>query len=248
MIRHVVPGSGSRLTIVNHEETYGRHILQKCIQDLNIARCVDLGCGKGDDLLVIKKNNPKAECIGVDFGDWNKQILTQQGIRTVSLNIENQLFPFDDESIDFFILNQVLEHTKEIYWINHEIFRCLKIGGYLYLGVPNVLSLHNRLLGLWGVHPTQAKMLSAHIRCFSKKDTLNFYMEISNSFANITGFYGAQFYPFPGPIARLLADIFPALAFSIFFLIQKTGKYDGQFLRWPDKASLESNFYTGNII
>ncbi len=246
MIRRVVPGSGSRLTVVDHEETYGRHILEKCVQGLDIDRCVDLGCGSGDDLFVIKKHNPKTECIGVDFGDWNKQILTERGIKAVSLNIENQPLPFDNESIDFFALNQVLEHTKEIYWINHEIFRCLKIGGHLYLGVPNVLSLHNRLLGLWGVHPTQAKMLSGHIRCFSKKDTLSFYMEIAGTCANVTRFYGAQFYPFPKSIARLLASIFPALAFSIFFLIRKTEEYDGQFLQWPDKASLESNFYTGN--
>ncbi|WP_219884784.1 methyltransferase domain-containing protein [Merismopedia glauca] len=61
------------------------------------------------------------------------------GIEVISRNIENQVFPFADETIDFVIANQVIEHTKEIYWINHEIFRTLKVGGYLWLGVPNVL-------------------------------------------------------------------------------------------------------------
>lgn len=246
MIRRVVPGSGSRLTIVDHEETYGRHVLEKCVRRLDIARCVDLGCGSGDDLAVIKKYNPGAECFGVDFGNWNEQALTQKGIKVVSLNIEKDRLPFDDESMDFVVLNQVLEHTKEIHWINHEIFRCLRIDGHLYLGVPNVLSLHNRLLALIGFHPTQAKMLSAHVRCFSKRDTSSFYREIAGTCVNVTEFYGAQFYPFPKPIARPLANTFPALAFSIFFLIQKTAKYDGQFLHWPSKATLESNFFIGD--
>jgi SAM-dependent methyltransferase len=245
MFRKVVPGSSSRLTIVDHKESYGRHIIKKCIAGLQFKRCVDLGCGLGQDLSVIKKYNPEAECFGVNFSDWNREDLLQNGIKPVVANIEHDTLPFDNESVDLFILNQILEHTKEIYWINHEVFRCLKKDGHLILGVPNILSLHNRLLGLMGIHPTQAKLLSAHIRCFSKKDTMSFYREVANSFACIEKFYGSQFYPFPQPIARMFANIFPSLAFTIFFFIRKTDVYHDQFLDWPNKARLETNFFTG---
>ena len=70
---------------------------------------------------------------------------------------------------------QVIEHVKEIFRINNEIFRCLKIGGYFLLGVPNILSFHNRVLGLFGIHPTQHKSYSAHLRPFSKRDVYEFY-------------------------------------------------------------------------
>ncbi|WP_419876526.1 hypothetical protein [Francisella tularensis] len=80
------------------------------------------------------------------------------------------------------IANQVLEHTKELFWINHEVFRCLKIGGYFYVGVPNILSIHNRILMLFGYHPTCSKSISAHVRGFSPKDIKQFYRNIAGSF------------------------------------------------------------------
>jgi len=228
MFKKVVPGTTSRLTIVDHAETYGRHLLRQVSRDLDISLCVDLGCGSGDDLMIVRGNNPRARCVGVDFGFWNKEILVQRGITPISANIENEALPFTDETVDFVIVNQVLEHTKEIFWINHEVFRALRVGGHMYLGVPNVLSLHNRLLGLIGIHPTSSKMISGHVRVFSKSDTMLFYKEVAGGFAAVRKFYGSQFYPFPRRIARVLASALPSAAFSIFFLIQKTGPYRGE--------------------
>lgn len=245
MFNRVIPGTSSRLNIVDHTETYGRHILARIVKKIDVARCVDLGCGNGDDLMIIKKFNPKSKLIGVDFGAWNREKLIDKGIEPVILNIEKQVFPFEDDTIDFYIANQVLEHTKEIFWINHEIFRTLKVGGHLFLGVPNVLSLHNRILGILGVHPTCAKMISAHVRVFSRNDIYLFYKEIAKEFVTIKSFHGSQFYPFPILLARPLASIFPSLAFSIFFLIKKISEYKGEFIKWFLNVPLESNFYAG---
>ena len=159
--------------------------------------------------------------------------------------MECEKLPFPDNSIDLIIANQVLEHTKEIYWINHEVFRVLREGGNLFIGVPNVLSLHNRILGLFGVHPTSSKMISAHVRAFSKKDTLLFYRETAKDFSSLMGFYGSQFYPFGKKLARALSKIFPTLSFSIFFVFKKTGAYKGQFLQHLDDNVLETNFFKG---
>lgn len=247
MFREVIPGSASRLTTVDHTETYGRHILTKVAKNLNIIeKCVDLGCGNGDDLAEVKKHHPNSELIGIDFGSWNSELLIRKGIIPINLNIENQSFPFEKETVDLMIANQVLEHTKEIYWINHEIFRTLKIGGHLYLGVPNILSLHNRILGLFGIHPTSAKIISAHVRVFSKSDTFLFYQEIANDFTKISGFYGSQFYPFPREVSRFFSSLFPSLAFSIFFLIRKTSRYNDEFIKWPSSAHLATNFFCGH--
>ena len=53
------------------------------------------------------------------------------------------------------IANQILEHTKEVFWIWHEIARVLAPQGQLILGVPNLASAHNRLLLLLGRQPTR---------------------------------------------------------------------------------------------
>jgi len=248
--RKVTPGTMSRLKIVSHEETYGRHILEKVLKQLKkeklkIERCVDIGCGEGIDLTIVKRYIPNAELFGIDFRLQNKEKLESLGIKFMEINIEYEKLPFEEESIDFIILNQVLEHTKEIFWINHEIFRCLKIGGILFLGVPNLLSLHNRVLMFLGFHPTTAKSISAHVRVFSKRDVFEFYKIIGNSFCKIEQFHGSQFYPFPRTIARVLSKVFPTLAVSNFYIIRKTNKYKSEFLEWLKNAKLETNYFTG---
>lgn len=242
-----IPGTASRLTIVDHNETYGRHVLQKMLEGMNISTCADLGCGNGDDLKMVGKMNPGAELIGIDFGGWNFDKLRSLGISPLSLNIEREQLPFEDGSLDLIIANQILEHTKEVFWINHEIFRCLKEGGYLFLGVPNLLSFHNRILSLLGHHPTQHKLISAHVRPFSKRDTCLFYEQIGAGFCKIEAFAGSQYYPFPKWIARVMSTLFPNSAFSIFFLIKKTGNYSTNFLVWPREAKLETNFFSGDL-
>lgn len=245
ILRKVTPGSTSRLTTVDHNESYGRYILEKTIKRIKINKCIDIGCGGGNDLAIVKKYNPNASLIGIDFGSWNTKRLKELGIQPLSINIEAESLPFEDESMDFIIANQFMEHAKEVFWINHEIFRTLKVNGHFFMGTPNILTFHNRLLMLFGFHPTQHKLLSAHVRPFSKTDVLYFYHVIGNAFCRIEKFYGSQFYPFPKPVARFLSSIFPSLSFSIFFLIKKTSRYHCEFIEWPKKANLETNFYVG---
>lgn len=247
MFRTVAPGTTSRLTTIDRQETYGRHILKEFSRtEKDIKHCLDLGCGNGDDLETVKEFHPHASLHGVDFGNWNENLLNSKGIESITLNIEKDPLPYKDETIDLVIANQILEHTKEIYWINHEIFRTLKVGGHLYLGVPNALALHNRILGIFGHHPTCAKMISAHIRAFSPNDTKLFYKAVGGQFTSITFTKGAQFYPLPKVFARPLANTFPSLAVSMFMAIKKTSKYSGEFLQWPNENKLETNFYLGN--
>jgi len=245
IFRKVIPGSGSRLTIVDHNESYGRHILKKAIEGKQIKKCLDLGCGGGSDLQIVSKLYPDCELLGVDFGKWHEEKLKALNINLLAVDIEKETLPFADNSIDLIIANQVFEHTKEIFWINHEIFRCLKVGGYLFFGTPNILSFHNRLLMLFGWHPTQFKLTSAHVRPFSKKDVLAFYKNIGQEFCQVEGFWGSQFYPFPKPIARCLSRLFPNASFSIFFMIKKTSHYKDSFIKWPEFASLETNYFVG---
>lgn len=243
--RKVIPGSSSRLTIVDHNETYGRHLLENFIKDERVNECLDLGCGTGADLEIVKSYNSNANLYGVDFGLWNAEILREKGIKPIALNIEIEKLPFKDNSLDLIIANQIIEHTKEIFWINHEIFRCLKPGGTLILAMPNVLSLHNRILMLFGFHPTCNKSISAHVRVFSKRDVYEFYKTIGDKFTKIVKHSGSQFYPFPKVISRPLSAVFPNLAFTSFYVIKKTGKYTSEFIDWPGYAKLETNFYTG---
>ena len=237
--------STSRLKTVCFEETYGRHILKKITRDISIDNVLDIGCGEGLDLNIIHNNFPNCNMVGVDFNTTYFDKLREKKINPQFLNIENQKLPYENEKFDFIIANQVFEHTKELFWINHEIFRVLKTGGHFFLGVPNGLALHNRLLANFGFHPTCSKSVSAHVRIFSKKDIYLFYQFIGKDFSRIDKFFGSQFYPFSKKTSRFLSSKFPSLATSIFFLIKKIDNYNSEFLDHVKNTQLETNFYLG---
>jgi SAM-dependent methyltransferase len=233
---------------VDHDETYGPHIVEKFISNLhNLNTVVDLGAGRGRDLVIVKQNHPHAQTSALEIDYDFAAELAGKADKVYVLNIERAIFPFPDETIDLFIANQVLEHTKEIFWIFHEVTRSLRIGGHFLFGVPNIASLHNRLLLLFGAHPTQHKLCSAHVRPFSKSDTLKFLDACFPDGYRLENFGGSQFYPFPAGIARLMAKLFPTGAFSIFFLLRKCRKYKDEFASYPSRAKLATNFWTGNV-
>ena len=231
---------------IDINETYGTHVIQDYLQRLSGARAIlDIGAGSGRDLGFARELCPDAALHAVECMPANIAALEARGIATHSLNVETDALPFADNALDLVICNQLLEHTKELFWILHEVTRTLRTGGHLVIGVPNVASLHNRLGLLFGKHPTQAKACSAHIRCFSKNDFLLLLEEAFPKGYALERFDGSQFYPFPRAVARTLAKAFPAMAFSIFFLLRKTRDYEGSFLEYPGRAALETNFKTG---
>lgn len=234
--------------LIDHTETYGPHVIKRFAASIdNIQTVVDLGAGSGRDLEIIKAAHPTAKCIAIEGGREYAASLREKVEDVIVLDIERDQLPFLDESIDLVIVNQVLEHTKEVFWIFHEVTRSLKVGGYFLFGVPNVASFHNRLLLLFGIHPTQHKLCSAHVRPFSKADTMKFVNSCFPGGYSLAQFAGAQFYPFPSRLARPLANVFPTAAFSIFFLLRKERVYINEFATYPTRAKLETNFWRGNI-
>jgi len=228
----------------DQEETYGAHVVRRFLEEaVPYASVLDIGAGPGRDLAIARSIEPNATLNAVEV--FPSESLLSITERVFALDIERNRLPFDDESLDVVIANQVLEHTKEVFWIFHEIARVLKIGGHFILGVPNLTSAHNRFLMLTGRHPTQHKLYSAHVRVFSKLDTEKFLDVCWPDGFEITHFAGSQFYPFPRRIARVLADRAPQSAFSIFWLLTKRAPYVDSFLRHPAKANLETNFYVG---
>lgn len=88
----------------------------------------------------VKDSFPEASLHAIECNPDNIAGLEKKGIKAYPLNIETDHLPFQDESVDLVICNQILEHTKEVFVILHEITRVIKIGGSLIVGVPNVAS------------------------------------------------------------------------------------------------------------
>lgn len=239
-------GNGFWGRFIDHSETYGPHIIESFLEQIPLVnKAVDLGAGSGRDLSLVEKRFPHAERIGIEGNQKYIAGLEMSGIKGINLDLERDILPFEDESIDLFIANQILEHLKEIYWFFHETSRCLKVGGYVIVGVPNLLSLHNRFLMLAGRHPTTAKSYSAHIRCWSKRDLLDFFEVCWPGGYELSGFRGSQFYPFPPRIGRIFSCFLPSASVSLFFMLKKEKRYENSFLGHPLSAGLETKFFLG---
>lgn len=229
---------------------YGRHLMKdfsaQALQGLSHRPVVlDLGAGPGVDLLSVKSVAPHSQLHGIEFYPPNIEKLAAEGIQSHQLNLENEIFPFQSESVDLVLANQVLEHTKEVFWIFHEVSRILRVGGHFLIGVPNLASFHNRCLLAIGKQPTAIQTASAHVRGFTKHDTLRFLRKCFPEGYQLRAFGGSNFYPFPGIIAKPLARIWSNGSVSIFMLLEKTRPYEGSFTIYPVAEKLETNYFLG---
>jgi SAM-dependent methyltransferase len=234
------------IAMIDRTLNYGRHHIERfLLSSAKYHRILDIGAGHGDDLMLARRIDASAEINGIEVHPTYAAELAQKGINVHSINIERDKLPFPDGSTDIVIANQVLEHVKELFWIFHEITRVLPINGKLIIGVPNLASFHNRILLALGRQPSSLKNNSAHIRGYTKCD-VEWFLESCFPGGYVKRMFGgSNFYPFPPIIARPLARLFPNLAWSIFFLFEKQRKYKNEFLEFPLREHLETNFYVG---
>ena len=231
--------------MVDRQLNYGREIVRRFVEGIHVETAVDLGPGLGYDIATVRAVHPSARIVGLEVHPPYVEHLRSLGIETVACDVEHDRLPFQDESVDLIVANQVLEHVKEVFWILHECSRVLRVGGSLVIGVPNIAAAHNRLLLLVGRQPTQLKNWSAHVRGYTKGDVLEL---LDKPF--VGGYWlaqsgGANFYPLPALLARPAARLWPGGAWGFFGRFEKDQPYDGGYLRWLVGEILETDFYLG---
>ncbi len=224
---------------------WGRDIIRRWALDFSLEkkslRVLDVGCGQGRDLLNIKtaleEKNVSVEMYGIEVYEEYKKMSEAAGIAVVSINLETEAFPYEDNYFDLIVVNQVLEHVKEFFWIASEMNRVLKPGGLLIVGVPNLASWHNRLLLLFGRQPTSIRVLGPHVRGYTKESLVRTMVEYGGF--SLKASAGGNFYPFPAGLVKILSKLFPNGAVSLFLSFKKVSASSfGKFL----EKHLETNF------
>jgi SAM-dependent methyltransferase len=232
--------------IIDKSLNYGRHLLvsfARTAAPFQVA--VDLGAGGGGDLAAIRSVAPSSELHGVEIFPPYQQRMRESGISVHDLNLERDALPFQNESVDLLLMNQIMEHLKDIFWVLHEASRVLRVGGSLLIGVPNLGSLHNRLLLLANQQPTVINNSSAHVRGYTRRDFIHLLNAGHPDGYQLQQWGGSNFYPFPPFAARPIARLLPSLAWGLFMRFEKTKPYYDGFIRYPEESRLESNFYLG---
>ncbi|MBY0518503.1 MAG: class I SAM-dependent methyltransferase [Bacteriovoracaceae bacterium] len=91
------------------------------------GKTLDIGCGTGS-FLSYRKNT-----VGIDVNEFNVNYCKELGFEAYFVP---EKWPFEENTFDSAIMDNVLEHISEPSEILRESHRVLKKDGYLMIGVP----------------------------------------------------------------------------------------------------------------
>src|SRR5205823_11009821 len=128
---------------------------------------LDIGCWDGASTARYGESLGAAALAGIEVFDGPARVAEERGIDVARRDLERETFPWPDAAFDVVVANQVFEHLKNIWLPLSEAYRVLKAGGHLVVSVPNLASLHNRVLLAFGRQPTSIHTLGPHVRGYT---------------------------------------------------------------------------------
>jgi len=144
-------------------------------------------------------------------------------------------FPFDDNSFDYVVSIEGIEHIENYFAFLREIGRILKPGGQLFLTTPNMLSLESRMEFFFsGFHSLAGKPIPL--------DTENIYFEHINPVALNQLYFALSRVGFN--VTDVLTQKFrkgSVLLYYIFYPFIQYGLFKACFLREKDANRKKQN-------
>lgn len=125
-------------------------------------KLLDIGCGDGTYTLLLKKALKADEAVGIEISAEAVGALKEKGIKAYQLDIDEQSFPFEDDSFDFVYCGEIIEHVFNPDHLLAEVARVLKPGGKCIITTPNLAGWPNRLALLLGYQPFATSVSPEH--------------------------------------------------------------------------------------
>jgi SAM-dependent methyltransferase len=181
---------------------------------------LDLGCDAGGRTAWIAQRVGARLVHGLEIEPERAEIAAARGI-DVSLGNLSETFPYEDETFDLVVSNQVIEHVVDTDNFVRETHRVLKRGGRAVISTENLASWHNvasLFLG-WqpfslanvseaaqavgnplGVHRGEPGKGRGHLRVFAYRGLQELF--VLHGFT-VSAILGAGYYPLPNMLARM---------------------------------------------
>lgn len=113
--------------------------IQTFLPECRGKRILEVGCGCGSLLALLQATN---EVVGIDAAADGIAACRARGIEGRCLDPSSEPLPFTDNSFDFVICLETLEHMMNPYYALTEMRRVLGSGGRLICSVPNPIWGH----------------------------------------------------------------------------------------------------------
>ena len=127
---------------------------------------LDIGCGDGFLLKKLLEKNKNIKALGVDISPVALGKAKENGIDTMLSDITEAL-PFENNSFESVLLLDVLEHMFQPEPVLKEAARIAE--RYVYISVPNFVSLPARMQVLFGKVPENNTLRKGHIFWTTRK-------------------------------------------------------------------------------
>ncbi len=130
--------------------------VEKILKNEPRGTILDVPSGEGALALRIKNLIFTVSC-----ADLYPQIFKLQDIENLQANLDEKL-PYSDNSFDYIVCVEGLEHIENPANAIREFSRLLKTGGTLLVSVPNIMNIEERLKWLFNGYTSHFKPLSKH--------------------------------------------------------------------------------------
>lgn len=195
-------------------------LLRRIAGDHRDPTLLDVGCWDGELSERCGKALEAGRMLGVEVYEGPAATAERRGLEVARVDLEAGRLPWEDGSVDVVVCNQVLEHLKNVWLPMTEMHRVLRPGGHAVLSVPNLASLHNRVLLALGRQPTSIRLFGPHVRGYAFREFCEF-VERGGAYG-IERRLTAGFYPLPARLSAPLSSLWRSAGHTTIVLARKT--------------------------
>jgi SAM-dependent methyltransferase len=136
-IKAAIPGDHSRIS--SAEDLLGEVLASRANEKIEI---LDLGCGDGRGLDLVRSHAPNGRYRGVDI-EGSPEVRSRNRTDGQFLAYDGVNLPFDQGEFDVVYSRQVLEHVRHPDLVVREVRRVLRTGGYFVGSLSNLEPYHS---------------------------------------------------------------------------------------------------------
>lgn len=195
-------------------------LLRRIASERRSPTLLDVGCWDGGFSQRCGAALGTERILGVEVYDGPAAGAERRGLEVARIDLEAEPLPWADGSVDVMVCNQVLEHLKNVWLPMTEMHRVLRPGGHAVFSVPNLTSLHNRVLLAAGRQPTSIRLFGPHVRGYAFREFCDF-VERGSAY-EIERRLTAGFYPVPAPWSAPLSALWRGAGHTTIVLARKT--------------------------